>query len=193
MRMQRDNPATFDEVVLAYICDFRQGAKAEVDFYTALPSLAEAKRRAGRAERPDGKRHDHQRRLTPHALGGATEQLARLPVRRCKTFDELHALLEETIGSVGGVGPVMVYDTAVRVGAQLGLSPRHVYLHAGVREGAAALGLGVGVDRLRKRDLPNEFQRLAAREIEDCLCIYKEDLARIMNRQVNKGPGKTKS
>ena len=170
--------ATLDEIVRHYIRYHRPCAKAEIDYFAALPSVAEAKRRAGWAERPDGKRHPHQARITGTALRRTSDQLARLRVQRCGSFEELHGLLEETIGGSRGVGALTVYDTALRVGAKLGLSPRRVYLHAGVRKGAAALGLGRGRDYLRPDELPAAFRPLAPREIEDSLCIYKDQLLR---------------
>jgi hypothetical protein len=148
-------------------------SQAEIDYYAALPSVAEALRRAGRAERPDGKRHPHQTRITRTALGRAGELLASLRVNGCKSFEELHSLYEEALGVIHGVGPLFVYDTALRVGGRLGLAPRYVFLHAGVRKGAAALGLGRGRDYLSASELPSAFRRLEPREIEDCLCIYK--------------------
>ena len=58
----------------------------------------------------------------------------------------------------------MVYDTAVRIGAYLNLEPEEVYLHAGTKKGAAALGF-----KHRKtidpKVLPREFQSLSAVEL----------------------------
>jgi hypothetical protein len=166
-----------------YIRNHRVRAKAEMDYHAALPSVAEAKRRAGRAERPDGKRHDHQTRITRTAIRRASEVLAQLRVQRCRNFAELHELLEETIGALPGVGELMVYDTALRIGAKLHLSPRRVYLHAGTRKGARALGVGRGRHDISVDELPSAFRRLQPREIEDCLCIYKDRLAALNRRR----------
>ena len=59
----------------------------------------------------------------------------------------------------------------------LSLSPDHVYLHAGTRKGAQALGLQGAT--VHKNDLPPEFRRLSPAEIEDCLCIYKARIQRL--------------
>ena len=76
-----------------------------------------------------------------------------------------------------GIGELAVYDIACRIGAFLGFRPDRVYLHAGTREGARALGLrGASV---RKIDLPGAFGCLSPAEIEDCLCIYKADIQRL--------------
>lgn len=174
--------ASLDAIVRHYIRHHRERAKAEMDYFAGLPSITEAKRRAGRAERPDGKRHGHQTRLTRAALRQASDVLARLNVRRCKSFAALHELLEETIGEIPGIGELMVYDTALRLGAKLGLSPRRVYLHAGTRDGAVALGFGRDAHSAGMDELPAAFRRLHPREVEDCLCIYKDRL-RALNRR----------
>jgi hypothetical protein len=92
-------------------------------------------------------------------------------------------MFEETIGVIPGPGPLFVYDTALRVGARLGLAPRYIFLHAGVRKGAAALGLGRHRNYLDVSDLPPAFRRLEPREIEDCLCVYKDHLVAAVSRQ----------
>ena len=45
--------------------------------------------------------------------------------------------------------------------------------------GANAIGLGHGVDTLEIDELPAAFRRLLASEIEDCFCIYKDELAQL--------------
>jgi hypothetical protein len=66
------------------------------------------------------------------------------------------------------------------------LEPDRIYLHAGTREGARALGLGGTA--LSKSELPKAFHRLSPGEIEDCLCIYKDDLRRLAGRGHLRGP-----
>jgi hypothetical protein len=67
-----------------------------------------------------------------------------------------------------------VYDIAHRHGAYFGKAPALVYLHAGTRAGARAFN-ATG-DTLDPKKLPAAFSRLEPAEIEDCLCIYKDDL-----------------
>jgi hypothetical protein len=67
-----------------------------------------------------------------------------------------------------------VYDISHRIGAYFGKAPERVYLHAGVRVGARALG--IGGDSFDPKILPKPFARLTPSEIEDCLCIYKDEL-----------------
>lgn len=173
---KRFRPTTFAGVVRAYREYHRRGAKAELDYYANLPSLKEAIVRAGWAERPDGKRHDHQTRLQRRALREVEQTLLRVMPRRFKNFDDLHELLAREIGPISGIGELMVYDTALRIGAQLGLAPQSVYLHRGTRQGARALGIDSARRSVERRELPKEFRTLRPSEIEDCLCIYKNAL-----------------
>ena len=78
-----------------------------------------------------------------------------------------------------GIGELAVYDITCRIGAFLDIRPERIYLHAGTRDGARALGLGLRGASVRKADLPGDFGRLSPAEIEDCLCIYKSDIQRL--------------
>lgn len=93
---------------------------------------------------------------------------------RPPTFDALHEAVKREIASVHGIGKLMVYDIAHRIGAYLGKPPTLIYLHRGTKEGAAVLGFrGETLDPAK---LPSAFARLAPAEIEDCLRIYKDQL-----------------
>lgn len=115
----RPSPVTLSAIVRAYREEFQRGAKAEQDYYANLPTLAEAVERAARAERPDGKRHDHQTRLSSASLREASRRLGNEPIPSCKTFAELHFLIDRTIRPIPGIGVLMVYDTALRIGARM--------------------------------------------------------------------------
>jgi hypothetical protein len=72
-----------------------------------------------------------------------------------------------------GIGELAVYDIAHRIAAFRGKEPSLVYLHRGTCVGARHLGFtGKTLD---PRLLPSSFSCLTAAEIEDCLCIYKDD------------------
>jgi hypothetical protein len=124
-----------------------------------------------------GKRHSHQclipRRLLEIAeerLQAAANRLARAP-----DFDALHGIVQSQIESVRGIGKLMVYDIAHRIGAYLRKEPTLVYLHRGTKEGAAILGfrgetldpanLPVGVqttEARRDRGLPLHILRTSS-------------------------------
>lgn len=170
------NPMTLIEIVDAYIRERREGARDEMATFRQESSRRAAIQRSARCVDEDGKRHSHQclipRRLLEIAeerLQAAANRLARAP-----DFDALHGIVQSEIESVRGIGKLMVYDIAHRIGAYLGKEPTLVYLHRGTKEGAAILGFrGETLDPAK---LPSAFKRLKPAEIEDCLCIYKDHL-----------------
>ena len=167
---------TLNQIVAAYIREYRDAARVEMDTFRQERSRVSAIRRAALCEFPDGKRHPHQCLIPKKLLELAEERLqaAARPLAGARDFDALHELVEREIGSVQGIGKLMVYDIAQRIGAYLGKSPKLVYLHRGTKEGAAVLGFRG--ETLDPALLAAEFSRLTAAEVEDCLCIYKDDL-----------------
>src|SRR5262249_27216325 len=85
-------------------------------------------------------------------------------------------LISKEISDIHGIGELTIYDTALRIGAKLDLEPTVVFLHGGTRKGARALGLDWHKEFIARDAFPSEFQPLSASEIEDVLCIYKEQL-----------------
>jgi hypothetical protein len=166
-----------DEIVVDYLARVRERADAERSYFAGLPTLAVAVRAAALAEDGRGKRFPHQRRIPGRVLlecaAVLEEALPRL--RRAPSFEDLHDLVREEIGEIRGVGRLMVYDTAVRIAAHRGMEPTRVFLHAGARLGARRLGLDASAESLAVADLPVALRRLRPHEIEDVLCIYKDD------------------
>ena len=167
---------TLDEIVSDYIREYRAAARAEMDTFRNERSRSAAIRRATLCEFQDGKRHPHQY-LIPQKLLELAEGRLQAAARRLSAaadFDALHEAVKREIGSVHGIGELTVYDIAHRIGAYLGKPPTLIYLHRGTKEGAAVLGFrGETLDPAK---LPSAFARLAPAEIEDCLCIYKDQL-----------------
>ena len=168
---------SLEAIVRAYCRDYRAAAENERAHWARHSTLNAAVRAAALSTLPSGKRHAHQRRIHGDALRNAADALTGQTIPACRSFDELHRNVHDRIGGIHRIGELAVYDIACRIGAFLGLSPDHVYLHAGTRKGAQALGLrGTTV---HKNDLPPEFHRLSPAEIEDCLCIYKAQIRRL--------------
>jgi len=165
---------TLDEIVSDYIREYRHDARAEMQTFRREKSRAAAIHRAALCEFPDGKRHPHQYLIPKRLLTLAEERLQAASKRLgyARDFAALHEIVKHEIGSVHGIGKLMVYNIAHRIGAYFGKSPALVYLHRGTREGAAALGLRG--ETLDPATLPAAFSRLTPSEIEDCLCIYKD-------------------
>lgn len=167
---------TLDEIVNDYIRIQRPYTGREMLDFANEPSPSAAIRRAALCELKNGKRHDHQRRIPKWLLEQveAKLQAIRRKLANAADFDALHRLVENEIGGMKGIGALTVYDISHRIGAYFRKAPERVYLHAGVRVGARALG--ISGDSFDPKILPKPFARLAPSEIEDCLCIYKDDL-----------------
>jgi hypothetical protein len=167
------------EIVAAYIGCYRPRAERERSFYGQQRTLADAISTAALARTAENKRHSHQCRIPGRSLEEARKSLLAINFQSSLTFDEFHSVVEKATGHIHMIGELAVYDTALRIGAFLGTEPERVYLHRGTRDGARALGLGRGRKSLEVDELPAEFRRLRPYEVEDCLCIYKSDLARL--------------
>ena len=176
-------PASQTRTLAAIVVDYQQryapGADAERDYFRKFRSLRAAIHAAASATNSDGKRFAHQRRLPRRVLQQVSlELLAAAPaVRAAHTFAGLFQVIDDTLRPIHGVGELMVYDTALRLGAYRGVAPGHVYLHAGTRVGARALGLDSARQSITVSELPSQLRRLRPDQIEDVLCIYKRDLA----------------
>jgi hypothetical protein len=135
--------------------------------------------KAALAQRPDGKRFSHQRRIPGAALEASHRRLMNVisTLESAASFGELFQIVEDAIGDIPQIGELTIYDTALRIAAWRHLEPEEVYLHAGTRCGAQALGLNVRRTFAALTEFPPELLRLRAQEIEDVLCIYKDVLA----------------
>lgn len=168
------NPG-LEALVARFRNDHAQGLRNERDYFRTLPSIELVIHHVAMATDGCDRCFDHQFRILrvarPKAKARLTTSVADL--KACRSFDALHSLLSRLLSPVRGLGELYIYDAAVRLGAYLGLAPDLIYLHAGTRAGALALGLGRGRPYLQKRELPRPMQILTADEIESFLCIYK--------------------
>ncbi len=167
---------TLDEIVSDYIREYREAAREEMRAFERERSTSSGIRRAALCEWENGKRHPHQRRI-PGALLEIVEarlQGIRRKLAKATSFGAVHQAVKDEIGSIRGIGELTVYDIAQRIGAHLRLAPERVYLHAGTRDGARVFC--IGGNSFDPKILPKTFLNLAPSEIEDCLCIYKNEL-----------------
>ena len=169
----------------------RRPAAKELRHFRILRTDEEAISKAALAQLPTGKRHPHQYRIPPAALQESRRRLLdNLPdLRQAESFDHLFELIAAIIQPIRGIGELAVYDTALRVGARFGLEPSKVYLHAGTRLGAKALGFAWRNATLELTELPVELRTLTARELEDLLCIYKDEFSAPSSRRVTTSCG----
>ena len=164
------------DIVDDYIQRYRNAARKEMDDFKNERSLSAAIRRAALCELRNGKRHPHQRRIPKEVLERVGVRLQAIEQRLAKAtnFAIIHKLVGNEIGNLYGIGPLTVYDVAHRIGAYLEKAPERVYLHAGTKIGARVLG--IKGDSFDPGSLPKSLSLLSPAEIEDCLCIYKDEL-----------------
>lgn len=162
-----------EAIVRAYIKYVRPDARAELALFSReqQPSFRAAVRAAA-LSRIDGVKHSHQWRIPPESLSEMADILEKANLQRAPSFEWLRDRIERVTAGVWRIGDLTVYDVAQRIGVYLGLEPERIYLHAGTKLGARALGLPTGKP-LRKQQLPAPYWRLSAAELEDVLCIFK--------------------
>jgi hypothetical protein len=167
-----------EAIVRTYIRKIRPRAQAEIDWFAQQPSLDAVIEKAALAINRKGKRYSHQRRLKKAALKQALRALLDESgaIEQTHNFDDLFKLIGAAVKPIPGIGELYVYDTSLRIGAKLNLFPTMVYLHAGTRRGARALGLNDSEATLKVSALPKEFRILEPHELEDLLCIFKDEL-----------------
>jgi len=168
--------STLDEIVNLYIREHRNGAREEMRGFESERSPSAAIRRAALCMTKDSKRHAHQRRIPKGLLEKVEVRLQAINRNLAKAADfaALHKLVDKEIGQIKGIGALTVYDISHRIGAYYRKAPEHVYLHAGTRIGARVFS--INGDSFDPKTLPKSFTCLSPAEIEDCLCIYKDEL-----------------
>lgn len=180
-----EGPAWLARIVESYIVRDRPRVSEELAFYANQPSLEAAIEVAALARTHEGKCHSHQRRIPASVLEESMETLMQKAheLQTCQSFEELIGVIGAAIRPIHGIGELTVYDTALHIGAYLGLSPDLVYIHSGTRTGLKQMGLFHGQKVVSPEELPGPFDSLKPQEIEDCLCIYKRRFRRIVNAQ----------
>lgn len=171
----------YESIVSRYTREYRPHANKENLHIRRMTALTEVISFASQCLLPNGKRHPHQYRIPTSALVEARERLLATNFSAISNFDELHQLIKSKISNIHKIGPLTVYDISHRIGIFLKIEPEHIYFHRGTTTGAKALGLDISQGKVSKEKLPFPFQKLAAHELEDCLCIYKSELWQLKN------------
>ena len=166
-----------NSVVLSYLEYCQPRLEAQLRTFADEATLTTAIVRAALAQTRDGKRYSHQRRIMLQVLQAVRLRLLVLDLGKLCSFDELIIAIDRAIAPIRGVGELLVYDTSLRIGAKLRLMPDRVYLHSGTRHGARVLGLPWRGRSISLDELPVAFRVLKPHEIEDCLCIFKDQLS----------------
>jgi len=185
---------TIDRIVADYLRG--EVARALESAWWAAEGLAFATvvERAARAE-IRGVRHPHQRRLQARSLerGHAALKAIQTRLERAADFHELWSTVGAAYRPIHGLGELAIYDTAERLRHRLKLESAHViYLHSGARIGARRLA-GGRLERecawgIQRVDVPAGLRNLSTHQIEDILCIYKDDLLLPPDQFVERSP-----
>jgi hypothetical protein len=171
------NGVTLRHLVRQYALHCRSRSRDELQFFVEQPSL-EAAVEATALAVCRGKRLAHQRRRSCATLSAARDVLlSRVDeLLCCRSFCELHETVDRLVAHIPDLGELYSYDTALFIGAKRGLMPDRVYLHAGTRVGARALGLSCRGRAIGLNSFSRVLHALAPHEIEDFLCIFKSQL-----------------
>jgi hypothetical protein len=178
-------PASLRAIIRHYLIHYQPEHEHELTWFRNQGSLEDAIRLAAHAEDDQGHRYSHQRRIKSRSIREAFRVLvdAHDDLQRCSSFHELWSLIGSYLAPIDGVRELYTYDTAVRLGAHLRLSPEKVYLHAGTRTGAKNFGLLSQTNAPKKwlepTALPAPLRKLSASGVENLLCIYKAELAQV--------------
>ncbi len=173
--------ASLAQLVRQYALHCRRRSHEELQYFVAQPSFEAAVEKASLMI-CDGKRFSHQRRRSQATLSAARDVLMRhiAELRCCQSFQELHETVDRLVADIPDLGELYSYDAALFIGAKLSLMPRRVYMHAGTRAGARALGLPRRDHAIELSRFPAELRHLAPYEIEDFLCMFKSRLYETM-------------
>jgi hypothetical protein len=110
-----------------------------------------------------------------HSEKRATLLAHKEAIRHARNFDDLLAITTHVLRDVYRTGELYRYDTTLRISYYLDRLPTRVYLHAGTRTGAQRLGLSGNKGYVERNDVPVELRDRPAHEIEDIVCIYKDE------------------
>lgn len=127
---------------------------------------------------PNGKKDNHQSRIPIDKLQSYGDEILlwEKSIINCENFDDILEIVSNI--KIKGIGILTKYDVAYRIGEKLKIFPDKVYLHAGTKQGALQLGLIKKYSRKRYltcNELPEWLLVLKPYQIEDFLCIYKNE------------------
>jgi hypothetical protein len=172
------SPVSHYEIVRHFILHKRNKLHDELAWFASQPSFARALDEAVHARDKHGKRLSHQRRLVRHVIPAAFSllQAQTHQLEQSNSFDALLAQIELALSGVPHAGDLYFYDTALRLGAFLGLYPTRVFLQTGARKGALRLSSAYQNRSIPLSNFPEPFHALAPFEMENLLCSYESVL-----------------
>jgi hypothetical protein len=154
------------------------------NWYKKASNLESAVTKAFHSKNENGKLHSHQRRVGHKRLAKAARIALGYLNNNSKVifdnFDRIHDFVKQIAKDVEGFGDLASYDISVRIAQYLNCEIKEVHLHAGVTDGVKAMGFKARDGQTMSIDqFPHPFNQLSADHLENLLCIYKDDLAKI--------------
>ena len=172
-----------------YKNDYRKATTEEIKAFKNMTSITDVIEKAALMTIGKDKRHPHHRLKSKKTLETAKDILLKnqTEISKAYNFHNLHEIIIKALNGTKGIGPLYCYDTAFLIGAHLGKLPEKIYLHAGTKKGAKNMAIDIMSKKyIGIKDLPCHeiFERSSLKlyEIEDFLCIYKEELASIFKK-----------
>jgi hypothetical protein len=147
-----------------------------INFCLKQKSLADAIKIAVLSRDIERKKHKHQYRIENTQLLMFLEKISSLEhkIQNINKFDELLNLIVKE--KIIGIGPLALYDIALRIGYYIKIKPELIYLHAGAKTGANNFfGRKIKNNYLTKEEFESkvdDFKNFSCEEIEAFLCIH---------------------
>lgn len=184
--MQSKTIFTIQDIVKCFASRRLSGLNDEFYYYMNIyykEGFSKVIEIAAQAFTVGNKIHSHQRRIIKPAIDKAKIILPTLEYKldTATSFENLYTIVYENLITTNGIGPLYIYDAALRIGAICGHYPKDIYLHCGSKVGAKYLGFR-GCEIISRKILLNKhpaFAMLESYEIESCLCVCKNALLHI--------------
>jgi hypothetical protein len=147
-----------------------------ISFCLKQKSLADAIKIAVLSRDIDNKKHKHQYRIENTQLQIFCKKISSIEykIQYVKNFEDLLNLIIKE--KTSGIGPLALYDIALRIGYYIKIKPDLIYLHSGAKTGAINLfGRKIKNNYLTKDefvDKVDDFKNFSCEEIEAFLCIH---------------------
>ena len=163
-------------IVKKYIDQYQKAHHRELAYFMNMPSLKVAISKASLVKDNPDLFFSHQRRISHDALARFESSLQSYFHRNIKISDFQQLYRSVLDCKVKGVGPLTIYDTALRIGAFLRIAPSEVYLQCGSKRGAKKLKIFTSSPSVPASRFHPALRDLKPSEIENLLCIYEDEI-----------------
>lgn len=131
---------------------------------------------ASTARNNENKKHPHQNLIPIKILYNFYRKIMKMK-ETIKDSDDFHSLYKNIEKcKIKGIGDLAIYDTAQRIGVSIGKYPEYIYIHRGTKVGAEKFLKKKIKEKVLDKSIFKGLSSLSCSEIEDILCIYKDDI-----------------